>query len=288
MELGQWSVPVSSWSWLCRAPSVPVSEPIPSASGATIRLLQWNVHWENKNAAGLASIIEANHPSIIGLCELTLPVESMAQALATASNRPFRSQPRGSIWAGYGTDIFYDSERWNALEGGAERAACADSRGGPRATHWVVLQDRAAGSKLIIGGTHTSYCEHGCDELHACELGHMYNKLEEMKQKHDSAPVVWMGDLNRNMHTRVMQDLLHGMVGSKAHFPIADLARTQSNTYYKGGSAIDHILGEADVFHYERGGRTGQGTRGKHLMGADHFPIYADVHIAGAPAPDLR
>jgi len=287
MEKGQWSGVTMPFHWLCHAPPAATSAPgIPLEGAVEVRLLQWNVHWENMDSAGLAGIIEANHPDIIGLCELTLPLESMAQALTTASGLPFKTQPRGSTWVGYGTDIFYNSEKWEALEGGAEQTACADSKGGPRASNWVVLQNRASGSKLITGGTHTSYCEDGCDGLHACELGHTYSKFMEMKVKFDGAPVVWMGDLNRKMHSHVVQELLRGQVGRGSFFPVADLARTQTNTYYEGGSAIDHIFGEG-AFRFERGGRTGQGVRGQHLMGADHFPIYTDVQLVEA-APHTR
>jgi len=271
--------------WLCipSSPEATSAPGLPVEGAVGVKLLQWNVHWENKDAAGLAGIIAANHPDIIGLDELTLPLSNMAEALSAASGRPFRTQPRGSTWVGYGTDIFYNSEKWEALEGGAEAAACSGSRGGERAANWVVLQDRASGSKLITGGTHTSYCEHGCDTLHACELGHMYQKFMEMKSKFEDAPVVWMGDMNRNMHTHIIQELLRGHVGPTNFFPVADLARTQTNTYYKVSWAIDHIFGEGDAFRFVSGGRTSQGITGQHLVGADHFPIYADLQLV-APA----
>mmetsp|Transcript_44447 Transcript_44447/g.117663 ORF Transcript_44447/g.117663 Transcript_44447/m.117663 type:complete len:90 (-) Transcript_44447:198-467(-) len=87
-----------------------------------------------------------------------------------------------------------------------------------------------------------------------------------------------MGDLNRGVHTHVVQNLLKGKIGSKTAFAVEDLAETKGNTYYSGGVPIDHILGEKGKFVRKSGGRVpGQGVTGQHLNGADHFPVYAEV-----------
>lgn len=241
-----------------------------------ITLLEWNVHYKNRNVRGIADIVHRTRPDIVGICEWTGSPDALANAFSQATSRTFRVQPGRGGWQGYGTDIFYDSDKWEALEGGVARAACG-SHGGPRAANWVVLKNRQIGKKLITGGSHTSYCRHGCDGLHECEIGYLYSKFEEMKHRHGDAPVLWMGDTNRNINTRIMQNLLHGRIGGRLVFKSADLAETRRNTYYTGGSAIDFILGEEAAFERKRGGRTGQGTTGRHLNGADHFPIYADV-----------
>jgi len=283
-----WSGPTLPLSWLCMVPPTPAPAPVTPASAhgaARVALLQWNVHWENQNIVGLASIIVESDPDIIGLCELTASGQSMAEALtAAAGSRTFQHQPRNETWVGYGTDIFYDSDKWAAVEGGVEPAPCAASKGGPRAANWVVLEHRSTGKKLITGGTHTSDCASGCDALHACELGHLYRQFQAMKTKYSDAPVVWMGDLNRNLSTTIMQDLLQGQVGSNTTFRVEDLGGTQSNTYYMGGPAIDFILGEAGAFQRQSGGRTSEGSKGEHLMGSDHFPIYAEVQWPAASA----
>jgi len=213
-------------------------------------------------------------PDIIGLCELTASMTEMAQALTTASGSRFQVQPGHTGWKGYGTDIFYNSDKWEAFEGGVQTAGCS-SRGGNRAANWAVLKDKATGEKLITGGIHLSYCEGGCDSLHECELQALYAKLEEMKKKHPSAPVVWMGDMNRNMQNTVMQNLLNGRIGSMTTFKADDMGKTTKNTHMAGGGAIDHIIGELGAFKIREGGSTGQGLTGQHLEGSDHFPIYS-------------
>jgi endonuclease/exonuclease/phosphatase family metal-dependent hydrolase len=242
------------------------------------KVLEWNVHYKNRDHRGIAGVVAENEVDVVGLCELTGSMGDMARALSKASGRDFRIQPGRESWKGFGTDIFYDNGKWKALEGGVSSAECSGSRSGKRAVNWVVLQDRESGRELVVGGTHISYCSKGCDSVHECELKEMYRKLEKMREKY-SAPVVWMGDMNRKMDSRIMRNVLKGKVGSMRTFPVDDLVQTDSHTYYTGGSAIDHILGESGKFHIQGGGRTEQGERGRKLKGADHFPVFAEVHV---------
>jgi len=241
------------------------------------KMLEWNVHYKNRDHRGIAGVIADNKVDIVGLCELTGSMSEMARALSRESGRDFRVQP-GRERKGFGTDIFYDNGKWKALEGGVSSAQCSGSRSGKRAVNWVVLQDRESGRELVLGGTHISYCSGGCDSVHECELKEMYRKLEKMRKKYN-APVVWMGDMNRKMDSRIMRNVLKGKVGSMRTFSVDDLVQTDSHTYYTGGSAIDHILGESGKFRILGGGRTDQGERGQKLKGADHFPVYAEVHV---------
>lgn len=160
---------------------------------------------------------------------------------------------------------------------------CA-SFGGPRAANWAVLREKGQGGALIVGGIHTSYCQWGCDALHACELNALYTRFEGLKAKYSNAPVVWMGDLNRGVNTVVVENLLNGRVGHRGTFRVDDLAKTKGHTYFNGGSAIDHIFGDSGAFAVHAGGRTGQGVKCFHLNGADHFPIFAKLQFgAGVP-----
>merc|ERR1711920_1035302 len=106
-----------------------------------VKFLEWNVLYTNKDLQGIADIVHMNNPDIVGLCEFLPSAEDMARALSDKTGRPFRVQPGRDGWQGYGTDIFFDSEKWRALEGGAERISCA-SLGGSRAANWVVLRHR--------------------------------------------------------------------------------------------------------------------------------------------------
>jgi len=275
------------WHYVCQqkpadtAVTTPTTMAPPAANGATTtsKILQWNVHYKNRDHWGMAKVVVENDVDIVGFCELTGSMSDTAHSLSKSSGRDFRVQPgRDGSWKGFGTDIFYDNGKWKALEGGVSSAQCSGSRSGKRAVNWVVLEDRTSKRKLVVGGTHISYCRDGCDSVHECELKEMYRKLEDMREKHN-APVVWMGDMNRNMRSRIMSNVVKGKVGSKRVFPVDDLVKTDENTYYTGGSAIDHILGESGKFFVHKGGRTHQGIRGRHLFGADHFPVFTHVDL---------
>lgn len=285
-KIGKWTTERSDWFWLCKPQSTRIAGSAVekdvksmslSQSMVVTKIMEWNVHWNNKDTPAIANIVHDNRPDVVGLCELTTSMEDMSAALSTATGRSFKTQPGRGAWVGYGTDIFYDTDKWLALDGGVTKGSCAGSRGGPRAVNWVVLKDHTTGKILITGGTHTSYCAEDCDALHACELGNMYNKFIEMKGKYNNAPVVWMGDTNRAVGTKVMQDMLNGIIGGFSTFQSEDLAKTAINTYFSGGPAIDHIIGERDAFTVKEGGATGQGVRGQYLNGADHFPIFAKL-----------
>lgn len=297
-QVGKWSEERSDYYWLCKAATgVSTAAPEPVEEGSSTygkpqttvpprngqifetRILNWNVHYTNKDMAGIASIVAPNNPDIVGICELTAPVGDLASALSSSTGRNFEVQPGRNSWVGYGTDIFYDAAKWEALEGGARKADCSGSRGGSRSVNWVALKERASGQFLVTGGIHLSYCAEGCEDVHACELTMLYDKLEEMKAKYNNAPVIWMGDTNRAMHTTVMKKLLDGSTGHRSTFRVEDLGKTRENTYFSGGPAIDHILGERGAFAAISGGRTGQGTTGQHLEGADHFPVYVHARL---------
>jgi len=244
-------------------------------------MLEWNVYYSNKDTAGMAQVINANSPlpDIIGLCELTTSMEGMAASLTRATGVPFRVQPGRSGWKGYGTDIFYNSDKWTALDGGVASVHCSGSRGGKRAANWAALRDRATGKVLITGGIHLSYCRGGCNSVHECELGGLYDKLEAMKRKYPGAPVAWMGDLNLHVGSSIVRGLRAGKIGGRRTFSVEDVSRTNRNTHMNGGRAIDHIFFEKGAFDLRSGqhGSTGQGQTGRRLSGADHFPIYSTL-----------
>eukprot|EP00405_Crypthecodinium_cohnii_P053807 CAMPEP_0206601204 /NCGR_PEP_ID=MMETSP0325_2-20121206/46446_1 /ASSEMBLY_ACC=CAM_ASM_000347 /TAXON_ID=2866 /ORGANISM="Crypthecodinium cohnii, Strain Seligo" /LENGTH=284 /DNA_ID=CAMNT_0054113043 /DNA_START=26 /DNA_END=880 /DNA_ORIENTATION=+ len=241
----------------------------------TFKMLEWNVYWQNKNAWAIASTIMANNPApdIIGLCELTVTMQEMAEALRGTSGRDFLAQPGRDVWQGYGTDIFYDNARWEALEGGAIRAGCS-SWGGPRASNWVVLKERNSGQILITGGTHLSYCPGGCDQLQQCELRSLYSQFDAMKGKYPGSKVAWMGDMNQGMAEPMLLGALEGDLGGYRSFPVDEVVQANANTYMYGGPAIDHIFAERGSFQMKEHGLTGQGVTGQYLNGADHFPVY--------------
>jgi len=249
-----------------------------SGSVGEVKILLWNVHWENKDTRALAEVVAANHPDVVGLCEFTASSESMARELSSATGRPFQLQPGRDYWRGYGTDIFYDAGKWEALEGGYKKVSCWGTSGGDRAANWVVLKAHDTGKMLIAGGIHLTYCSNGCTLTHECELRGLYDEFKALKVKHAEASIVWMGDLNRGPDTTLFRNLLAGRLGMfSSYFKVEDLAQTEGNTYYSGGSPIDHILGEESRFRRISGGITGQGKIGTLLAGADHFPVFAKV-----------
>eukprot|EP00928_Gymnodinium_smaydae_P018546 TRINITY_DN1705_c0_g1_i3.p1 TRINITY_DN1705_c0_g1~~TRINITY_DN1705_c0_g1_i3.p1 ORF type:complete len:772 (-),score=55.02 TRINITY_DN1705_c0_g1_i3:101-2416(-) len=256
-------------------PAPPPTPPTPPPASKGIKFLLWNVYYRNQNINAMADIINPNNASIVGLCEFTADPFQLAQALSI-DGRDFKVQPGVTGgYSGYGTDIWYDANVWEAIEGGKERVECPGTRGGARGANWVVLQSRATEQMIITGGTHLSYCAgNTCDWTQECELGRLYDRFYEMKDRYADAQVAWMGDLNHAITDLVVRNLLGGRIGPRSVFPVADLAQTEGNTYYSGGSAIDHILGQPDFVRIS-GGLTGQGTRGQWLAGSDHFPVYS-------------
>mmetsp|Transcript_73205 Transcript_73205/g.152786 ORF Transcript_73205/g.152786 Transcript_73205/m.152786 type:complete len:274 (-) Transcript_73205:725-1546(-) len=252
-----------------------------ASTGVTFKTLEWNVYYRNTNVQLLAASIMANNPQpdVIGLCELTTPVQDMANALTGAAGRAYAAQPGREVWQGYGTDIFYDAGRWEALEGGAVTAPCS-SWGGPRASNWVVLRERLSGKILVTGGTHLSYCAGGCDAVQQCELRSLYSHLEAMKNKYPGSAVVWMGDMNQPKTTPMLNGAMQGDLGGYQGFPLDDVVETNQNTYMSGGPAIDYIFAERGSFQVKSSGTTGQGVTGQTLAGADHFPVYSVLTFA--------
>lgn len=256
-------------------------EEFPKVAGktASMTLLEWNVYYENKDIQGIANVISKTNPDIVGLCELTASVEDMATSLSLATGRNFRVQPGRKVWKGYGTDIFYDSNKWDALEGGVETVNCEGTRGGDRAANWVVLKERASGKLIITGGIHLSYCQGGCEATHICEVGRLYSKFDAMKSKYNSAAVIWMGDLNHHIGSSFLKSLKGGMVtGGQKFLETVDVVMTNEITYYTGGT-IDFILAEEGKFVRVGGGSTRQGQKGQRLNGADHFPVFSKVNL---------
>ncbi|MGL1935061.1 MAG: hypothetical protein OCD01_08575 [Fibrobacterales bacterium] len=242
----------------------------------SMTVLDWNIHYENTNTQGIARIINEVDPDVVGLCEFTTSTESLVSDLANVSNRNFQLQPGRPTSKGYGTDIFYDANKWEALEGGVESVSCSGTQGGDRAANWVVLKDRESDMVFITGGIHLSACKGGCDETKECELGKAYDYFEAMKEKYD-APVVWMGDLNKNIDSEIIQKLFEGLIGDRTVFAVEDIAQTVGGTFHTGTSAIDYILAEPGTFEWVSGGRTEHGVTGEFLEGADHYPIYSHL-----------
>lgn len=238
-----------------------------------MRFLVWNVLYTNSDTAAIASTVAENHPDIIGINEWMSDVGALERDFSSATSRKFKVQPNRTSFPGFGTDIYYDSDRFDLLEDGVDTVYC----GGHRAANWAVLQERTSRKIVVTGGIHLSYCGNGCDVQHECELGMLYDRFEEMRTKYPDSACLWMGDLNRSPSTRIFQNLLAGTIGSRAVFEVEDVAQTNTNTYYTGGPPIDHVLGEKNKFRRIAGGRTGQGVTGQLLSGADHFPVFADV-----------
>jgi len=267
----------------------PSPTPIPAASGPsiTLKFFEWNVWYRNKDTRRMAEVVKPNSPDVIGLNEFTASGSSMRSHLnEQIQGRNYDMQPGWTHFDGYGTYIFYDRNRFDAIEGGVESVHCSGTRGGNRAANWVVLRERSTNGLLITGGIHLSYCSGGCDWVHECELGRTYDRFYSMKSKYPGARVVWMGDLNRSPSSRIVKNLLQGQLGDRQVFTVQDLSQSPHRTYMSGG-VIDHIFGESSTFSRLEGGNTGQGQPHQRLNGADHFPVYAKVqwNPSGESAP---
>jgi len=267
------------WFYKC-LPECQSTTPAPIDPTGSIKFFVWNVHYQNRNTWRIADIIRPNNPDIIGLNEFTATGQSLETNLnQMISGRDYAMQPGWTHFAGFGTYILYDKNKFDGIEGGASSVSCPGTRGGNRAANWAVLREKSSQKLLITGGIHLSYCSGGCDWTHECELGKMYDRFEEMLRKYPGTPTVWMGDMNRGRWDRVIQNVMAGKLGDRNVFPVEDLGQSQSRTYYRGG-IIDFIFGEARAFSRVDGGSTGQGTPNQWLNSADHFPVFASVQWA--------
>merc|ERR1712232_1493925 len=162
----------------------------------------------------MARILKPNNADIIGLDEFTADFANLVRALnAQHPDRSYELMP-GHYWAGYGTDIVFDSKKFKAVEGGRATVSCHGTCGGNRAATWVVLREFATDRILITGGIHLSACNnHDCQ---ACELRKFYENIETIKGKYPDSTVIYMGDLNRGPDG--IQEWLEGHVGGKSVF----------------------------------------------------------------------
>lgn len=256
--------------------------PTPAPKELPIKFLLWNVHYGNRDYAGMVKVIEPNNADVVGLCEFTGNTQFMADAMSSFQ-KVFSVQPGTAGDIGYGTDIFYDRLKFEALEGGKVPVVCEGTRGGARAANWVVLRHRVTLHMFVTGGIHLSYCSaNTCETVQECELGRLYDKFDELKLRYPGIPVLYMGDMNCCINGKLMVNVLEGKIGTRDVFLANDEARTQHNTYYNGGCAIDQIIAERRPdFTRVNGGWTGQGMNGQRLAGADHFPVFSDVLLGG-------
>lgn len=265
-----------------------VAEPVVHSKrkSSGLKFFSWNVYYLNQDLVAITEVIVPNDADIIGINEFTGDWASLIKILNSKSTHRnyVLAEGSGGNFKGYGTDIIFDSNKWEALEGGKKTVNECGSFGGDRAANWVVLKENEAERSrctIIVGGIHLSYCaNNSCDSVQECELRNLYAKYEALKEKYDNAPVVLMGDLNHGMSDPIIKNLLKGHIGDRKFFPIADMAMTEGNTYYDGGVAIQHIFAEDSGFVRISGGRTGQGITGEWLGGSDHFPVYAEVKLA--------
>jgi len=276
---GGWACDGNAMAALPPSPA-PTFAPTPALPEGFVKLFLWNVFWNNRNIGAMAEIISSNDADIIGLDEFTADGAALVSTLnSLLPHRDYELGPgTDGGWQGYGTDVIFDGRKWELQEGGKETVVCPGTRGGDRAANWLVVKERTSQRTIITGGIHLTYCAYNsCDATQECELGRLYDKLEDMKRNYANATVLWMGDLNHCASDPIIQNVLEGKIGTRTVFKTEELARTEGSTYYSapGGCAIDHILIGGAGFKRFSGGRTGQGIYGQWLNGADHFPVYA-------------
>jgi hypothetical protein len=239
----------------------------------------------------MAEIITPQKPDVLGLCEFQADPWRLRDKLNDKIKETgirYEFQPGYKENRGYGTDIWYNADRFEALEGGKEKVYCYGTRGGSRGANWVVLKEkmgaRGYNRTFITGGIHLSYCRGGCYGTHKCEIQKLYQKFSAMRSKYgESTPIMWMGDLNRDVKDDLMVRHVFGSsVLRDFSFKFDDFSKAERSTftYTKGKDAIDHIVGTLG-FHRVEGGNTGPWDWNQLLNGADHHPVYAVATLGG-------
>jgi len=257
----------------------------PSNGGhGTIKFLEWNVYYKNKDHRGMAEVISAGSPDIFGLCEFEADMGTLASELnSRTSGKNYRAQSGRHGRTGYGTDIWFDSNKYIEIEAGKKVVDCPPhTRGGVRAANYVVLREKSTDRHLITGGVHLSSCwinggsSSACkNNAQKCEARKFYQVIEPIRSKYPDAPLVWMGDMNEGPGMGVVADFSAGNIG----FPVDDVARASSRTHKNGGK-IDFIFAETGKFTRLDGGNVpGQGGSGSDLKGSDHYPVFATLKL---------
>ena len=138
-----------------------------SRSAAEYVVYSWNIYFANNDEWGVAKEInnsgrkEGRMPDVFGLNEVPGPwndLNGLASKVNQVSGMNYKWQSGSGIHNGnyaYGTEIFYDANRFADLEGTKtliwENGKC-QSKGNHRAAHAVALKDRQTGEVLITGG----------------------------------------------------------------------------------------------------------------------------------------
>eukprot|EP00122_Pirum_gemmata_P015670 Pgem_evm1s14652 len=225
--------------------------PAPCSSGS-----EWNIHYQNKNYNGIAKVVNDNNPDIIGFCEST-NTGALAGYL-----KNYQAQPGVTGgFQGYGADIFYKPDKYEAVSGSRTKINQCGSRGGDRAANVVTLKGKNGNADLIVGGLHLSYCGQpsSCPSTQQCELDVLYRKLNEAKANSPNSKVIWMGDMNLKSSDSRFNNNGYKDVSQVGH------------SYFTGGRAIDHIWGSSGV---SKESSYVVGTINQKLSGADHHAYF--------------
>eukprot|EP00122_Pirum_gemmata_P007826 Pgem_evm1s7199 len=237
----------------------------PTGNSSTIKVVNWNIWYQNYDLNGVAKMMVHDSKKapydIIGICESTKSSQLAGQITAQSGGK-YKLQPGANGFQGYGTDIWYNKEKWTASSGGRVVVNRCGSVGGNRAVNWVVLHGKNGSPNIIAGGIHLSYFRGGNYNVQKCEVDQLINQFNTLKEQNPGYKAIWMGDMNMQSNDAVLN-------GARSQYNDVSQA---PYSWHEGGSAIDIIFAEKGITRIG-GGSTGDGIIGQKMVGgADHHP----------------
>lgn len=286
-------------------------------SGTKVRIMSQNVRNENNddtNAGYGAEIrmyrfqklVEKNDPDIIGTQECdNFWIEVFPQLFPDYTmSYQYRGASSGSDEA---CAILWKTEKYNLLDKGQfwlsetpNQPSKMNNQYYPRIAHWVKLEDKATGEKILFFSTHFGFprSEKNPDGYTQAQIIYLRSLFIKVCAEHPDAYPFIVGDFNIHFDTDSyraicdgkelfdMRDVANDM-SVAGHCQMGDIRNGTSGAYEKdnGSSIIDYIFSQPRkqlavdyyTFLYDRVAVEEKGIAAGPV--SDHFAVLADFRI---------
>lgn len=286
-------------------------------SGTKVRIMSQNVRNENESDtnAGLGAairmyrfqkLVEKNDPDIIGTQECdNFWIEVFPQLFPDYTmSYQYRASEKGSDEA---CAILWKTEKYNLLDKGQfwlsetpNQASTMNDQYYPRIAHWVKLEDKATGEKILFFSTHFGFprSENHPDGYTQAQIIYLRGLFAKVIAQHPDAYPFIVGDFNITFDTDSYRTLNDGKemldmrdvandMSVAGLCEMGDIRNGTSGAFTKdnGSSIIDYIFSQPRkqlavdyyTFLYDRIGVEEKGIAEGPV--SDHFAVLADFRI---------
>lgn len=286
-------------------------------SGTKVRIMSQNIRNENDddtNAGRGAAIrmyrfqklVEKNDPDIIGAQECDdFWIEAFPQLFPDYTmSYQYRDAEKGSNEA---CAVLWKTEKYNLLDKGTfwlsetpNQASTMNGQYYPRIAHWVKLEDKATGEKILFFSTHFDFprSENHPEGYTAAQIIYLRGLFNKVIAQHPDAYPFMVGDFNINFDTDSYRTLCDGKemldmrdvandMSVAGHCQMGDIRNGTSGAFEKdnGSGIIDYIFSQPRkqlavdyyTFLYDRIAVEEKGIMEGPV--SDHFAVLADFRI---------